>query len=91
MIPVEAKKFLEEETANEVMNNTTTTGDQDDNEEDLVSEIDRLFWKERSTVSLILVRSHLKIDSTGFSFNVRLENFIFLYIKSRFCDVLLFD
>ncbi|CAF0722876.1 unnamed protein product [Adineta ricciae] len=35
VIPVEAKKFLEEETANEVMNNTSIAGDQDENEEDL--------------------------------------------------------
>ena len=38
VIPIEAVKFLEEETAEEVMNRTTTNDDQD-NEEDLVSSI----------------------------------------------------
>ena len=50
VIPVEAKKFLEEETANEVINNTSTAGDQDENEEDLVSEIYYPYGKRRFIV-----------------------------------------
>ena len=36
MIPVEAKKFLEEDTATEALNKARMTNEQDDEEEDLV-------------------------------------------------------
>lgn len=37
VISIEAKKFLEEETAAEAMNNAPVANEPDDNEEDLVS------------------------------------------------------
>ncbi len=39
VIPVEAKKFLEEETAVEALNNAAINNEQDDEEEDLVCRI----------------------------------------------------
>jgi hypothetical protein len=39
VIPIEAKKFLEEETAAEALNNAPIANEQDDEEEDLVCRI----------------------------------------------------
>ncbi len=39
MIPVEAKKFLEEDTPTEALNNAPITSEQDGEEEDLVCEM----------------------------------------------------
>ena len=36
VLPIEAKKFLEEETATETLNHVLTTNDDNDEEEDLV-------------------------------------------------------
>jgi hypothetical protein len=38
VIPIEAKKFLEEETATEALNNAPIVNEQDGDEEDLVCE-----------------------------------------------------
>ena len=60
VIPIEAKKFLEEDTAAEAMNNAPIGNEQDGEEEDLVC---RMFFSKKNSIhfsSSILVRSYLK-------------------------------
>jgi hypothetical protein len=60
VIPVEAKKFLEEETAAETLNNAAINNEQDGEEEDLVCRISIYRNFIFIFYFFVLVRSYLK-------------------------------